>query len=66
MKGNWQDIATKTAAKLTVWLLMEIFLNIVGLDTLADYSEYILTTTQAVKRESCICCVTICKQYPAG
>ena len=27
-------------AKLTVWLTLEIILNLVGLDTLADYSEF--------------------------
>ena len=28
--------------KLTLWLLVEIALNVLGLDELADYSEFLL------------------------
>ncbi len=29
--------------KVITWILVEVFLNVVGLDNLADYSEYIFT-----------------------
>lgn len=61
MKGNWQ----KVGAKITVWLLLEILLNLVGLDTMADYSEYVFTQEQTVERKSLCCYVTLQKQYPA-
>lgn len=38
MVGCWHQLLTK----LTVWLMVELLLNVVGLDTLADYSEYLL------------------------
>lgn len=31
----------KMAAKITVWLTAEILLNLVGLDNLADYGEFV-------------------------
>ncbi|MEM8808802.1 MAG: hypothetical protein AAGF01_22520 [Cyanobacteria bacterium P01_G01_bin.38] len=34
---RWQKLLTRLAA----WLLAEIFLSYVGLDNLADYSEYL-------------------------
>lgn len=37
--------------KLSVWLAIEIVLNLVGLDNLADYSEFILNQT-AENRQS--------------
>lgn len=53
MKGNW----SRVLLKITGWLLIEVLLNAVGLDTLADYSEYVLIKEQNV---------TLYKQYPAG
>ena len=37
MKIPWQKLFIKT----TVWLAAEILLNLIGLDNLADYSEFI-------------------------
>lgn len=37
MKVRWKTLLTKTL----IWLSAEILLNIIGLDTIADYSEYI-------------------------
>jgi hypothetical protein len=31
----------KTLRKLAIWLFAEIFLNLIGLDDIADYSEFI-------------------------
>ena len=33
---QWKKLLVKT----TIWLAVEIFLNFVGLDTLADYDEF--------------------------
>lgn len=38
MERQWQD----TIVKLTCWLAIEIVLNLVGLDNLADYGEFVL------------------------
>ncbi len=40
MKSIWTLIAT-ISAKVIFWVAVEAFLNLVGLDNLADYSEYI-------------------------
>lgn len=37
MKLQWKKLLVKT----TLWLAAEIILNVVGLDNLADYSEFI-------------------------
>ncbi|MCA1993261.1 MAG: hypothetical protein LDL41_14665 [Coleofasciculus sp. S288] len=37
MKVQWKKVFVKT----TIWLACEIILNLVGLDNLADYSEFI-------------------------
>lgn len=37
MTVNWKTLLAKT----TVWLAVEILLNLLGLDNLADYSEFI-------------------------
>lgn len=31
----------KSITKMTIWLVAEIILNIIGLDDLADYSEFV-------------------------
>ncbi len=41
MNKNWQ----KALFKITVWLMAEILLNIMGLDDLADYSEFVFEKT---------------------
>ncbi|NEP14298.1 MAG: hypothetical protein F6K14_29710 [Symploca sp. SIO2C1] len=37
MKTQWK----KVCIKITTWLAAEIILNLLGLDNLADYSEFI-------------------------
>ncbi len=39
MKLQWH----KLLLKLTIWLALEIVLNLMGLDDVADYSEFIFT-----------------------
>lgn len=48
MKGNW----SKLFIKITGWLLVELLLNAVGLDTLADYSEYLFTTKETIEKRA--------------
>ena len=48
MAGHWH----KLFAKLLFWLTAEIVLNAVGLDNLADYSEFLLDHSQAAGRET--------------
>lgn len=46
MKINWQKLITK----IFFWLLLETVLNLIGIDKLADYSEFLLmskVTTQS-------------------
>lgn len=31
----------KSITKMTIWLIAEIILNLIGLDDLADYSEFV-------------------------
>lgn len=31
----------KTLAKITIWLAAEILLNLLGMDDIADYSEFV-------------------------
>jgi len=37
MKVHWKTVFVKT----TIWLAAEIILNLFGLDSLADYSEFL-------------------------
>ena len=37
MQIRWKTLLTKTL----IWLLAEILFNSIGLDTLADYSEFV-------------------------
>lgn len=37
MQVRWKKLLAKT----TVWLAAEIFLNLLGVDYLADYSEFL-------------------------
>ncbi len=39
MQVKWKTLL----AKAIIWIGSEIFLNLVGLDNLADYSEYVFT-----------------------
>lgn len=62
VQGQWQQVG----ARLTAWLLIEVLLNLVGLDTLADYSEYVFAQDQSHPKKTLCRCVTLYKQYPAG
>lgn len=44
MKMQWKKICVKTA----IWLVTEIILNLLGLDNLADYSEFIFEKEVAI------------------
>lgn len=44
MKTKWQKVWVKAIA----WLVVEIVLNVLGLDNLADYSEFIFETEVAI------------------
>ena len=44
MKGCWH----KLLMKMTFWLLAEVVLTLVGLDNLADYSEFLLSENSSV------------------
>jgi hypothetical protein len=46
MKTQWQKIWVKAIA----WLVVEIVLNVLGLDNLADYSEFIFEKEAAIAR----------------
>ncbi len=37
--------------KVTLWLLVELVLNLVGLDSLADYSEFLFDKHAIISRE---------------
>lgn len=37
MQTQWQ----KTLIQISFWLILEILLNLLGLDNLADYSEFV-------------------------
>jgi hypothetical protein len=40
------ETCKKLARKITFWLAAEVALNLVGLDNLADYSEFILSRNE--------------------
>lgn len=44
MKAQWKTLLVKT----TAWLAAEIILNLVGLDSIADYSEFVFEHEVAV------------------
>ncbi len=44
MKTQWQKVWVKAIA----WLVVEIVLNVLGLDNLADYSEFIFEKEAAI------------------
>lgn len=50
MEINWN----KLIINLTVWAISEIALNLIGLDTLADYSEFLYGKHQIVNVTSAI------------
>ena len=44
MKRRWTPIATM-GSKIIFWLAVEVVLSLVGLDDLANYSEYVFERT---------------------
>lgn len=46
MKMQWKKIWVKT----TIWLVTEIILNLLGLDNLADYSEFLFEKEVAIDK----------------
>lgn len=56
----YQD-CQKYIFKITVWLVVEIILNLMGLDDLADYSEFLLNKKLKIAEISVIE-KYICKQ----
>ncbi len=44
MKRQWKTIWVKA----TIWLVTEILLNLLGLDNLADYSEFLFEKEVAI------------------
>ncbi len=55
MKIMWH----KLLFKLTIWLFAEIVLNLIGLDNIADYSEFVFTpsNTTTASVDVCLTCV---------
>ena len=45
--------------KLTIWLAVEIVLNLMGLDDMADYSEFVFThrNTATVSLDTYVTCI---------
>ena len=41
---QWQ----KLFFKLFFWILVEVFLNVIGLDDMADYSEFVFTYPEII------------------
>lgn len=39
MNGNWK----KLTLKVTLWLAAEVAFNLVGLDNIADYTEFVFS-----------------------
>ena len=46
MKVKWKILLTS----MTMWLLGEVTLNLVGLDEVADYSEFLQDKSQLVSK----------------
>jgi preprotein translocase subunit SecG len=44
MKVQWKTVLVK----ITIWLVAEFMLNLLGLDSLADYSEFLYKHEMAI------------------
>ena len=55
MRTEWH----KLLLKLTIWLVVEIVLNLMGLDDMADYSEFVFThrNTAIVSLDTYVTCI---------
>lgn len=62
MKMQWQRIWLKAA----FWLLTEIILNLVGLDNLADYSEFLFEQEVAIALYQPPIAVVVPYYYPSS
>ena len=51
MKIRWR----KLLLKLTIWLVVEIVLNLMGLDDMADYSEFLFTHSHIATGSGDVC-----------
>jgi hypothetical protein len=54
MQTQWQ----KTLLQISFWLIIEILLNLLGLDNLADYSEFVFEQ-KTIALSSCVSEVTL-------
>ena len=43
MKSQWQN----SLVRISIWVIVEILLNLLSLDTLGDYSEFVFEQKQA-------------------
>jgi hypothetical protein len=50
MRMKWKTLI----AKVAVWILLELILNFLGLDNLADYSEFLFQTRSISLTDSAI------------
>jgi hypothetical protein len=50
MRVHWKNLFTR----LSLWLAGEILLNLIGLDSLADYSEFLLEHHETMIRNSSV------------
>lgn len=62
MKMQWQGIWLKAA----FWLLTEIILNLVGLDNLADYSEFLFEQEVTIALHQPQIAVVVPYYYPSS
>ena len=52
MKVRWRTLIAKT----TFWILTEVFLTLLGLDNLADYSEFSISKHELDRDQA----ITVC------
>jgi hypothetical protein len=55
MKVQWKHIIVKSI----VWLAAEILLTLIGLDDLADYSEFLITDKAIASTEQSFPCLVL-------
>ena len=49
MNIEWEKIIFK----IVFWLAVEVVLNLIGIDDLADYSEFVLTPKIMIRADRC-------------
>lgn len=60
MKRQWKTIWVKA----TIWLVTEIVLNLLGLDNLADYSEFLFEKELAIAMHQPSMAVVVVPHHP--